>query len=116
MNWWRSAEVFLRAFLPALPHLIGLACLMIVLLAPLLGRGPRRSQGRDPWRRPKYQARRTVMEHAGHRCEAATLISGDVVVTTRLRPITSIRGRGAARQSSATARLCAVATTAARVR
>lgn len=75
MDWWTFASTVLSGFVPVLPHFAGIIAFLIVLQAPVPGRGPRRSQGRDPWRRFKYESRRVVMERAGNRCEGAVFLA-----------------------------------------
>lgn len=62
---WRGVE-------PIVPMLIALVAVLVLLRAPLPGRGPRGR--RDQWRSFKYSARRDVMDRAGGRCEAAMFI------------------------------------------
>lgn len=51
--------------------IVALVTAVVVLGAPLPGRGPKLFLGRDPWRTFRFQARRTVMSRAGGRCEGA---------------------------------------------
>ena len=62
-----------RAIEPQLPLLITVLAVLIVLMAPLPGRGPVSSR-KDEWRSFKFAARRAVMDRAGGRCEAPALI------------------------------------------
>lgn len=63
---------FFTGIRPFLPLLLGLLILIIVMAAPIPGRGPGWFARRDPWRGFKFDARRTVLARAGGRCEAAT--------------------------------------------
>lgn len=65
-------EGVLGGLRPMLPLLVALAVIGIAVSFPMPGRGPSSSR-RDPWRRFKSAARRTVMERAGERCEAGVL-------------------------------------------
>lgn len=75
MDWWTVFATVVNGLLPVLPQFAGIACFLVVLQAPVPGRGPQRSQGRDPWRRFKYESRRVVMERAGNRCEGAVFLA-----------------------------------------
>ena len=58
---------------PNLGWIISLVVVGLVLAFPMPGRGPNSLQ-RDVWRGFKYDARDTVMQRAGRRCEAATFL------------------------------------------
>ena len=58
---------------PNLWWIISLVVVGLVLAFPMPGRGPNSLQ-RDVWRGFKYDARDTVMQRAGRRCEAATFL------------------------------------------
>lgn len=60
---------------PFLPWAAVLAALLVAFMAPLPNRGPGLFARRDPWRTFKYDARRTVLARAGHRCEGALLLA-----------------------------------------
>lgn len=75
MDWWTAVSTIVAGFVPVLPHFAALTAFLVFVLCPIPGRGPRRSQGRDPWRRFKYESRRIVMERAGHRCEDAVFLA-----------------------------------------
>lgn len=74
MDWGPLFTTVLAGLAPTIPYFAGIAVFLIVLRAPVPGRGPGRSQGRDPWRRFKYESRRAVMERAGHRCEGSVFL------------------------------------------
>lgn len=75
MDWWVFVSTVLGGFVPVLPHFAGIIAFLVVVRAPVPGRGPRRSQERDPWRGFKYESRRVVMERAGNRCEGAVFLA-----------------------------------------
>lgn len=77
---------------PFLPWVALLAALLVVLMAPLPNRGPGLFARRDPWRTFKYNARRTVLARAGHRCEGALLVPGCDAGTPPRKSITSTPG------------------------
>lgn len=60
---------------PFLPWIVLLVALLIVLAAPMPGRGPGVFARRDPWRTFKYDARRAVLGRAGNRCEGPLLLA-----------------------------------------
>ena len=60
---------------PILPLLIPVGDVLIVLTAPLPGRGPRVLQRRDPWRGFRFGARREVLDCARGRCEGALVLA-----------------------------------------
>jgi hypothetical protein len=79
MEWGAAASssfdwgALFAGFRPFLPLLIGLALVVAVLRFPMPGRGPG-FQRRDPWRRFKFEARRAVLDRAGHRCEGTAIL------------------------------------------
>ena len=73
VDWLVVLSSFWAGMQPMLPYLVPLIIGLIVLTAPLPGRGPA-SHRRDPWRTFKYDARRMVFARAGNRCEAAALV------------------------------------------
>lgn len=99
---------------PLLPLLIPVGIVLVVLVvlaAPLPGRGPRLLQRRDPWRGFRFAARREVLVRAGGRCEGALVLAWGAVESRRAKSITSTPGRAADQPWSATARPFAVRTT-----
>jgi len=68
------ASTLWAALVPQLWWIVPLAIAMVALGFPAVGRRPRSSK-RDPWRLFKFAARATVMERAGHRCEAPLLLA-----------------------------------------
>jgi hypothetical protein len=68
-----AAEALWEGVQPSLPYLVPLLVGLLILSAPMPGRGPG-SRRRDPWRVFKYGVRRTVMARAGLRCEAAAFM------------------------------------------
>jgi hypothetical protein len=74
VDWDKFLTVLLTGLTPVLPQLAVLAAVIIVVGAPLPGRGPRLFQREDPWRRFKYGSRDVVMSRAGHRCEGAVFL------------------------------------------
>lgn len=75
MDWGLMLSTLTAAFVPVLPQFLGIVAFLVLLTCPVPGRGPRFLQRRDPWRRFKYQARRTVMARAGNRCEGAAFLA-----------------------------------------
>lgn len=70
IDWGNVLGNVWDGFTPALPLLVPIFGLLVVLAAPLPGRGPGLLRRRDPWRGFKFAARRTVLDRAGQRCEA----------------------------------------------
>jgi len=66
---------FLEQFAVLAPILGPIVCVMIVLAAPMPGRGPGLLQRRDPWRGFRYGARRAVFERADGRCEGSRFVA-----------------------------------------
>jgi len=66
-------SALLAGVAPVLPWLGPALVVLIVLLAPLPGRGPGLAE-RDPWRGFRYAPRRRALERAGGRCEAPGFI------------------------------------------
>jgi hypothetical protein len=60
---------------PWLPLLALIAVLLLLLVSPMPGRGPRVFQRRDPWRGFRFAARRAVLNRAGGRCEGTLLLA-----------------------------------------
>lgn len=71
MAWERILWAFVAGIGPVLPQLNLIFVAVLVLTCPIPGRGPRLRQRLDPWRLFKGEARRTVMDRAGDRCEGA---------------------------------------------
>ncbi|GAA3608144.1 HNH endonuclease [Agrococcus terreus] len=67
---WRAVSATPQLFVPALVIMI----LLIVVNAPIPGRGPR-SAKRDPWRGFKYAPRAAVLHRAGGRCEGSAFLA-----------------------------------------
>lgn len=75
MDWSRVVDGLFAGIGPFLPWLAVIGTLMIVLAAPLPGRGPGFFRGRDPWRGFKFDARRAVLALASNRCEGAAMVA-----------------------------------------
>lgn len=75
MDWWAVLVAVLSGLAPTIPYFAGVVAFLILVSAPIPGRGPHRTQRRDPWRRFKYESRRIVMERAGNRCEGAVFLA-----------------------------------------
>lgn len=73
-DWIDSLGPVLEALRPLLPWAVGILVVLIVLRAPLPGRGPGLLRRRDPWRGFKHDLRRAVLARAAGRCEAAALL------------------------------------------
>jgi hypothetical protein len=75
VDWGKFLGVLLTGLTPVLPQFAVLTAVIIVVGAPLPGRGPGLFQRQDPWRRFKYGARDVVMSRAGYRCEGAVFLA-----------------------------------------
>ena len=75
VEWDELLGAVLAGFIPFLPQFAAIGALLLVVGAPLPGRGPRTFQRQDPWRRFKHEARRVVMSRAGHRCEGPVFLA-----------------------------------------
>lgn len=60
---------------PQMPLLAVSVVVVVLLAAPLPGRGPRMFTGKDPWRGYRFGLRGAVMRRAGGRCEAAAFLA-----------------------------------------
>lgn len=60
---------------PQFPLLAVVVVALILLAAPLPGRGPRMFTTNDPWRSYRFGPRDSVMHRAGGRCEAAAFLA-----------------------------------------
>ena len=60
---------------PQVPLLAVVVVGLVLLAAPLPGRGPRFFTSKDPWRGYRFGPRDAVMHRAGGRCEAAALFA-----------------------------------------
>ncbi len=72
----QAVDGLLKGIVVAWPLLVtaaGILVLLIVLMSPMPGRGPR-GRRRDQWRSFKFEARRIVLQRAGGACEAAAFI------------------------------------------
>lgn len=67
-------DALLTVFGPQLWWLVPLLLLALVLLFPMLGRGPN-SNRRDPWRGFKFASRDIVMARANRQCEASVFLA-----------------------------------------
>lgn len=75
LDWRGLLAGVLQGVQPMLPWL-GLATVVLLVAAcPLPGRGPGLFPRRDPWRGFRFDARRTVLDRAGNRCEAALFLA-----------------------------------------
>jgi len=68
-------DVLLGILAPTLPWLVPILIAVAVLAAPLPGRGPGFSSGRDPWRGFRFESRRRVLARANGRCEGAVVVA-----------------------------------------
>jgi hypothetical protein len=75
VDWGKFLSVLLSGLSPVLPQFALIAAAIIVISAPLPGRGPGLFPRQDPWRCFKYGARDVVMSRAGHRCEGAVFVA-----------------------------------------
>ena len=73
VDWGAALGAVWEGMQPSLPYLVPLFVGLVVLSAPMPGRG-RGSRKPDPWRGFNYGVHRDVMERAGLRCEAAAFM------------------------------------------